>query len=90
MFMMKPVSQQKIGCINGIEKRKTRSCGRIRETIGLKYRQAKRLGVKVDIALPCAINELDLASANTLIANGVQLVAEGLTCQLLLKQQMPF
>ncbi|EJS91984.1 glutamate dehydrogenase, partial [Pasteurella multocida subsp. multocida str. Anand1_cattle] len=28
--------------------------------------------------LPCATqNELDLASANTLIANGVQLVAEG-------------
>ena len=34
--------------------------------------------LKVDIALPCATqNELELADAQTLIANGVQVVAEG-------------
>lgn len=34
--------------------------------------------VPVDIALPCATqNELDIDNANTLIANGVRLVAEG-------------
>ncbi|HDR1923942.1 TPA: NADP-specific glutamate dehydrogenase [Pasteurella multocida] len=56
--------------------------GRVEEyakQFGLKYVVGKRpWEVKVDIALPCATqNELDLASANTLIANGVQLVAEG-------------
>ncbi|MFP4793033.1 NADP-specific glutamate dehydrogenase [Pasteurella multocida] len=56
--------------------------GRVEEyakQFGLKYVASKTpWEVKVDIALPCATqNELDLASANTLIANGVQLVAEG-------------
>ncbi|OPD12751.1 glutamate dehydrogenase [Pasteurella multocida subsp. septica] len=56
--------------------------GRVEEyakQFGLKYVAGKTpWEVKVDIALPCATqNELDLASANTLIANGVQLVAEG-------------
>ncbi|HHT7684386.1 NADP-specific glutamate dehydrogenase [Pasteurella multocida] len=46
---------------------------------GLKYVAGKTpWEVKVDIALPCATqNELDLDAAKTLIANGVQLVAEG-------------
>lgn len=56
--------------------------GRVEEyakQFGLKYVAGKTpWEVKVDIALPCATqNELNLASANTLIANGVQLVAEG-------------
>jgi len=56
--------------------------GRVEEyakQFGLKYVAGKTpWEIKVDIALPCATqNELDLASANTLIANGVQLVAEG-------------
>ncbi|HHT7764057.1 NADP-specific glutamate dehydrogenase [Pasteurella multocida] len=56
--------------------------GRVEEyakQFGLNYVAGKTpWEVKVDIALPCATqNELDLASANTLIANGVQLVAEG-------------
>ncbi|MGC7560587.1 NADP-specific glutamate dehydrogenase [Pasteurella sp. PK-2025] len=56
--------------------------GRVEEyakQFGLKYVAGKTpWEVKVDIALPCATqNELDLASAKTLIANGVQLVAEG-------------
>ncbi len=56
--------------------------GRVEEyakQFGLKYVAGKTpWEVKVDIALPCATqNELDLASANTLITNGVQLVAEG-------------
>ncbi|MFD1806837.1 NADP-specific glutamate dehydrogenase [Pasteurella oralis] len=56
--------------------------GRVKEyaeQFGLKYVEGKRpWEVKVDIALPCATqNELELADANALIANGVQLVAEG-------------
>lgn len=49
------------------------------EKFGLTYVEGKRpWEVKVDIALPCATqNELDLADAEKLIANGVQLVAEG-------------
>ncbi|QDQ86323.1 NADP-specific glutamate dehydrogenase [Alcaligenaceae bacterium SJ-26] len=46
---------------------------------GLRYEAGKRpWHVPVDIALPCATqNELDLDDARTLIANGVQCVAEG-------------
>lgn len=56
--------------------------GRVEEyakQFGLKYVAGKTpWEVKVDVALPCATqNELDLGSAKTLIANGVQLVAEG-------------
>ena len=56
--------------------------GRVKEyaeQFGLKYVEGKKpWEVKVDIALPCATqNELDLDAAKTLIANGVQLVAEG-------------
>ncbi|HDR1023014.1 TPA: NADP-specific glutamate dehydrogenase [Pasteurella multocida] len=56
--------------------------GRVEEyakQFGLKYVAGKTpWEVKVDVALPCATqNELDLDSAKTLIANGVQLVAEG-------------
>lgn len=56
--------------------------GRVEEyakQFGLKYVAGKTpWEVQVDIALPCATqNELDLTSAKTLIANGVQLVAEG-------------
>ncbi|MDO5054494.1 MAG: NADP-specific glutamate dehydrogenase [Pasteurella oralis] len=56
--------------------------GRVKEyaeQFGLKYVEGKRpWEVKADIALPCATqNELELADANALIANGVQLVAEG-------------
>ncbi|PVX32407.1 glutamate dehydrogenase (NADP) [Pasteurella langaaensis DSM 22999] len=49
------------------------------EQFGLQYVAGERpWGVKVDIALPCATqNELELADAEKLIANGVQLVAEG-------------
>ncbi|MFU2077330.1 NADP-specific glutamate dehydrogenase [Avibacterium endocarditidis] len=49
------------------------------EKFGLQYVEGERpWGVKADIALPCATqNELDLADAQKLIANGVQLVAEG-------------
>ncbi|MGR3807189.1 glutamate dehydrogenase (NADP) [Pasteurella testudinis DSM 23072] len=49
------------------------------EQFGLEYHAGQRpWGVKADIALPCATqNELELADAETLIANGVQLVAEG-------------
>lgn len=49
------------------------------ELFGLQYVEGQKpWGVKVDIALPCATqNELDLDAAKTLIANGVQLVAEG-------------
>lgn len=49
------------------------------EQFGLEYHAGKRpWGVKADIALPCATqNELELGDAETLIENGVQLVAEG-------------
>ncbi|CAM3906113.1 NADP-specific glutamate dehydrogenase [Avibacterium endocarditidis] len=49
------------------------------EKFGLQYVAGERpWSVKADIALPCATqNELDLADAQKLIANGVQLVAEG-------------
>lgn len=49
------------------------------EQFGLQYVEGQKpWGVKVDIALPCATqNELDLDAAKSLIANGVQLVAEG-------------
>lgn len=49
------------------------------EKFGLQYVADERpWSVKADIALPCATqNELDLADAQKLIANGVQLVAEG-------------
>lgn len=49
------------------------------EQFGLEYYANERpWGVKVDIALPCATqNELGLTDAKKLIANGVQLVAEG-------------
>ncbi|MDH3001066.1 glutamate dehydrogenase [Chelonobacter oris] len=56
--------------------------GRVKEyaeQFGLEYvAGVKPWGVKVDLALPCATqNELDLDDAKQLIANGVQLVAEG-------------
>ncbi|WP_040975422.1 NADP-specific glutamate dehydrogenase [Necropsobacter massiliensis] len=49
------------------------------EQFGLRYVAGERpWGVKADIALPCATqNELELTDAKKLIANGVQLVAEG-------------
>ena len=56
--------------------------GRVKEfaeQFGLQYFAGKRpWEVKADIALPCATqNELEIADAQALIANGVQLVAEG-------------
>lgn len=56
--------------------------GRIKDyadQFGLTYVEGKRpWQVKADIALPCATqNELELDDAETLIANGTQLVAEG-------------
>lgn len=56
--------------------------GRVKDyaqKFGLQYVEGERpWGVKADIALPCATqNELELADAQKLIANGVQLVAEG-------------
>nr|WP_314170587.1 NADP-specific glutamate dehydrogenase [uncultured Aggregatibacter sp.] len=56
--------------------------GRVKDyadLFGLKYIAGVRpWHLNVDIALPCATqNELELADAQTLIANGVQVVAEG-------------
>ena len=56
--------------------------GRVKDyaaQLGLQYLEGQRpWGLKVDIALPCATqNELELSDAQQLIANGVQLVAEG-------------
>lgn len=56
--------------------------GRVKDfaaQFGLQYFEGKRpWEVKVDIALPCATqNEVELADAKALIANGVKLVAEG-------------
>ena len=56
--------------------------GRVKEfaeQFGLQYFAGKRhWEVKADIALPCATqNELEIADAQALIANGVQLVEEG-------------
>ncbi|MBN6081175.1 NADP-specific glutamate dehydrogenase [Aggregatibacter actinomycetemcomitans] len=49
------------------------------DKFGLKYVAGVRpWNLKVDVALPCATqNELELSDAQTLIANGVQVVAEG-------------
>jgi len=56
--------------------------GRVKDyadLFGLKYvADARSWHLKVDIALPCATqNELALSDAQALIANGVQVVAEG-------------
>ncbi|MBN6065171.1 NADP-specific glutamate dehydrogenase [Aggregatibacter actinomycetemcomitans] len=56
--------------------------GRVKDyadQFGLKYVAGVRpWNLKVDVALPCATqNELELSDAQTLIANGVQVVAEG-------------
>ncbi|VEH68414.1 NADP-specific glutamate dehydrogenase [Rodentibacter pneumotropicus] len=56
--------------------------GRVKDyaaQFGLQYIEGKRpWEVKADIALPCATqNELEIADAKALIANGVKLVAEG-------------
>ncbi|MBN6063462.1 NADP-specific glutamate dehydrogenase [Aggregatibacter actinomycetemcomitans] len=56
--------------------------GRVKDyadKFGLKYVAGVRpWNLKVDVALPCATqNELELSDAQTLIANGVQVVAEG-------------
>ncbi|WP_109077795.1 NADP-specific glutamate dehydrogenase [Aggregatibacter kilianii] len=56
--------------------------GRVKDyadQFGLKYVAGVRpWNLKVDVALPCATqNELELSDAQALIANGVQVVAEG-------------
>ncbi|EGY33082.1 glutamate dehydrogenase [Aggregatibacter actinomycetemcomitans serotype e str. SC1083] len=56
--------------------------GRVKDyadKFGLKYvADVRPWNLKVDVALPCATqNELELSDAQTLIANGVQVVAEG-------------
>ncbi|TDQ56210.1 glutamate dehydrogenase (NADP) [Mesocricetibacter intestinalis] len=61
---------------------KNQQRGRVQDyarKFGLQYVAGERpWGVKADIALPCATqNELDIQDAEILIANGVQLVAEG-------------
>ncbi len=61
---------------------KNQQRGRVKDyaqKFGLQYVENQRpWKVKVDIALPCATqNELQIEDAQALIANGVQLVAEG-------------
>ncbi|PZC45957.1 MAG: glutamate dehydrogenase (NADP+) [Chloroflexi bacterium] len=68
--------------LNWVMELKNARRGRIAEyadRFGVPYYQAKRpWGVPCDVALPCATqNEIEAANANTLVAGGVRLVAEG-------------
>ena len=56
--------------------------GRISEYVdtykGASFHEGRPWGVTCDIAVPCATqNEITLAEANTLLANGVKVVSEG-------------
>ena len=72
-------TQEKLAALMDIKNVKR---GRVKDyaaLFGLKYvAGARPWNLKVDIALPCATqNELALSDAQALIANGVQVVAEG-------------
>ena len=72
-------SAEKLAALMEIKNAKRGRVKDYAEKFGLKYVAGERpWGVKADIALPCATqNELEFADAQKLIANGVQLVAEG-------------
>ena len=72
-------SAEKLAALMEIKNAKRGRVKDYAEKFGLKYVAGERpWGVKADIALPCATqNELELVDAQKLIANGVQLVAEG-------------
>ena len=72
-------SAEKLAALMEIKNAKRGRVKDYAENLGLKYVAGERpWGVKADIALPCATqNELELVDAQKLIANGVQLVAEG-------------
>ena len=72
-------STEKLAALMEIKNAKRGRVKDYAEKFGLKYVAGERpWGVKADIALPCATqNELELIDAQKLIANGVQLVAEG-------------
>ena len=72
-------SAEKLAALMEIKNAKRGRVKDYAEKFGLKYVAGERpWGVKADIALPCATqNELELIDAQKLIANGVQLVAEG-------------
>ena len=72
-------TQEKLAALMDIKNVKRGRVKDYADLFGLKYvASARPWHLKVDIALPCATqNELELADAQTLIANGVQVVAEG-------------
>ena len=72
-------TQEKLAALMDIKNVKRGRVKDYADLFGLKYvASARPWHLKVDIALPCATqNELALADAQTLIANGVQVVAEG-------------
>ena len=72
-------SAEKLAALMEIKNAKRGRVKDYAEKFGLKYVAGERpWRVKADIALPCATqNELELVDAQKLIANGVQLVAEG-------------
>ena len=72
-------TQEKLAALMDIKNVKRGRVKDYADLFGLKYvAGARPWHLKVDIALPCATqNELALNDAQTLIANGVQVVAEG-------------
>ena len=68
--------------LEALKKRKNITRGRLSDFAkehNLQYLAGQNpRSLKADIALPCATqNELDLTDAKVLVANGIQLVAEG-------------
>ena len=72
-------TQEKLAALMDIKNVKRGRVKDYADLFGLKYvAGARPWHLKVDIALPCATqNELALSDAQALIANGVQVVAEG-------------
>lgn len=72
-------TEEKLAALMEIKNEKRGRVKDYAEQFGLQYVAGERpWSVKADVALPCATqNELELADAQKLIANGVQLVAEG-------------
>ena len=72
-------TQEKLAALMDIKNVKRGRVKDYADLFGLKYvADARPWHLKVDIALPCATqNELALSDAQALIANGVQVVAEG-------------
>ena len=72
-------TQEKLAALMNIKNVKRGRVKDYADLFGLKYvASARPWHLKVDIALPCATqNELALSDAQALIANGVQVVAEG-------------